>query len=74
MPRGRASLAHEFDRERRLVRYQAKAHICNGCPVKKRRTDSDEGREVVRPIDPWPHSKAGRFHRVISLTWSCSRR
>jgi hypothetical protein len=21
----------------------------------------------VRPIDPWPHSEAGRFHRVIAL-------
>ena len=23
-------------------------------------TDSDHGREVVRPLDPWPHSEAGR--------------
>ncbi len=30
-------------------------------------TDSDHGREVVRPLDPWPHSEAGRFHRVIAL-------
>jgi hypothetical protein len=22
---------------------------------------------VVRPLDPWPHSEAGRFHRVISV-------
>jgi len=21
----------------------------------------------VRPLDPWPHSEAGRFHRVICL-------
>jgi hypothetical protein len=21
----------------------------------------------VRPLDPWPHSEAGRFHRVIAL-------
>jgi hypothetical protein len=21
----------------------------------------------VRPLDPWPHSEAGRFHRGISL-------
>jgi hypothetical protein len=26
-----------------------------------------EGREIVRPLDPWPHSEAGRFHRVVSL-------
>ncbi len=22
---------------------------------------------MVRPLDPWPHSEAGRFHRVIAL-------
>ena len=58
---------HEFDDERRLVRYRAKARICNRCPRKEACTDSDEGREIVRPLDPWPHSEAGRFHRVISL-------
>jgi hypothetical protein len=21
----------------------------------------------VRPLDPWPHSEAGRFHRVVAL-------
>ena len=49
------------------MRYRAKAHICNGCPRKPACTDSDRGREIVRPLDPWPHSEAGRFHRVISL-------
>jgi hypothetical protein len=58
---------HEFDAERRLVRYRAKAHVCNGCSRKSACTDSDRGREVVRPLDPWPHSEAGRFHRAISL-------
>src|SRR5215208_4445398 len=57
-PEGEHLLPHEFDHERRLVRYRAKAHVCNA---------SDEGREIVRPLDPWPHSEAGRFHRVISL-------
>jgi Transposase DDE domain len=66
-PEGQHLWPHEFDHERRLVRYRAKAHICNGCPVKERCTDSDTGREVVRPVDPWPHSEAGRFHRVIAL-------
>lgn len=66
-PEGQHLWPHEFDHERRLVRYRAKAHICNGCPAKERCTDSDEGREIVRPLDPWPHSEAGRFHRVISL-------
>jgi hypothetical protein len=41
--------------------------VCNACPSKSRCTDSDHGREVVRPLDPWPHSEAGRFHRVIAV-------
>jgi hypothetical protein len=49
------------------VRYRARAHVCNACPRKDACTDSDHGREIVRPLDPWPHSEAGRFHRGISL-------
>ena len=49
------------------MRYRAKAHVCNACPRKAACTDSDHGREIVRPLDPWPHSEAGRFHRGISL-------
>jgi Transposase DDE domain len=67
-PEGEHLWPHEVDHHRRIVRYRAKAHICNGCTLKERCTDSDEGREIVRPMDPWPHSEAGRFHRVISLT------
>ena len=66
-PEGEQLWPHEFDRERRLVRYRARAHVCNACPSKHRCTDSDDGREIVRPLDPWPHSEAGRFHRVIAL-------
>jgi hypothetical protein len=57
----------EVDHERRVVRYRGRAQICNYCPAKTECTDSDEGREVVRAMDPWPHSEAGRFHRGISL-------
>lgn len=57
----------EFDRERRLVRYRAKAAVCNACPVQKACTDSEHGREVTRAVDPWPHSEAGRFHRGIAV-------
>lgn len=67
-PEGEHLWPHEFDHERRLVRYRARAHVCNGCPRKADCTDSDVGREIVRPLDPWPHSEAGRFHRGISLT------
>ena len=66
-PEGEQLWPHEFDRELRLVRYRARAHVCNACPSKGRCTDSDQGREIVRPLDPWPHSEAGRFHRVISI-------
>jgi hypothetical protein len=66
-PEGEHLWPHEFDHERRLVRYRAKALVCNACPRKEACTDSDDGREIVRPLDPWPHSEAGRFHRGISL-------
>lgn len=66
-PEGEHLWPHEFDRELRLVRYRARAHVCNACASKPRCTDSDRGREIVRPLDPWPHSEAGRFHRVIAL-------
>jgi hypothetical protein len=66
-PEGQHLWPHEVDHERRLVRYRAKAHVCNGCPRKDLCTDSDRGREIVRPLDPWPHSEAGRFHRGVSL-------
>jgi hypothetical protein len=58
----------ETDHERRLVRYRARPQICNHCPAKSECTDSEDGREVVRAMDPWPHSEAGRFQRGISLT------
>jgi hypothetical protein len=66
-PEGERLRPHEFDPELRLVRYRARAHVCNACPSKHRCTASDRGREIIRPIDPWPHSEAGRFHRVIAL-------
>lgn len=58
----------EFDRDRRLVRYRARPSVCNACPVKAECTTSPNGREVVRAVDPWPHSEAGRFHRGLALT------
>jgi hypothetical protein len=57
----------EFDRHQRLVRYRARPSVCNACPVKADCTTSPHGREVVRAIDPWPHSEAGRFHRGIAV-------
>lgn len=56
-----------IDHRSRIARYRARAAVCNDCPAKGGCTDSDEGREVVRHLDPWPHSEAGRFHRGISV-------
>lgn len=58
----------EFDREKRLVRYRARSSACQACAIRHLCTDSDQGREVTRAIDPWPHSEAGRFHRGIAVT------
>jgi hypothetical protein len=66
-PEEQVLVRSETDHERRLVRYRGRPQICNHCPAKSDCTDSDEGREVVRAMDPWPHSEAGRFHRGISL-------
>ncbi len=57
----------EYDADKHLVRYRAKASVCNACHVKPDCTDSLQGREVIRAVAPWPHSEAGRFHRGISL-------
>ena len=57
----------ETDHQLRLVRYRARAHVCNTCRLKDACTDSDEGREIAASLDSWPHSEAGRFHRGIAV-------
>ena len=66
-PEGERLHRVEVDPRLRLIRYRARAHVCNSCKLKEACTDSDEGREITRAIDPWPHSEAGRFHRGIAL-------
>jgi len=66
-PRDEPLWPYEVDRQHRLVRYRARPSVCNACPVKNDCTGSDTGREIARPIDPWPHSEAGRFHRGVSV-------
>jgi hypothetical protein len=70
-PEGERLHRIETDIQQRLSRYRAPAHICNACPRKDDCTDSDTGREVTRTLDPWPHSEAGRFHRVIAIAIVC---
>jgi hypothetical protein len=57
----------ETDHELRVIRYQAPARTCNGCSMKPDCTDSDNGRTISVPMDPWLKSAIGRFHRGISL-------
>lgn len=57
---------HSFDSEHRVTRYRGSPLVCNACPVKAACTTSQHGREVSRPIDPWPSSEAERFHRGIA--------
>ena len=70
-PEGERLHRIETDVQQRLTRYRARAPVCNSCPRKQDCTDSDSGREVTRMLDPWPHSEAGRFHRVIAVSISC---
>ena len=67
-PQGTRLERAEIDNELRVIRYRAAAHTCNGCPIKAQCTDSDSGRELSVPLEPWLDSAVGRFHRGISLT------
>ena len=66
-PEGEFLRRIETDHMRRLVRYRARAAVCNACPAKDECTDSQEGRELQSSMDPWPHSEAGRFHRGLCV-------
>ncbi len=70
-PEGEKLHRIETDAQLRLVRYRARAHVCNSCPRKEDCTDSDTGRELTRALDPWPHSEVGRFHRGIAVAIVC---
>jgi hypothetical protein len=66
-PQGERLHRRHTDHERRLAGYRAPAKACNSCALKPSCTDSELGREIVRALDPWPHSEAGRFHRGVCL-------
>ncbi len=57
----------EYDEILHLMRYRAKPSVCNQCPVKHDCTTSNDGREITRETEPWPHSEAARFHRGLVL-------
>ena len=53
-PEGEHLWPHELDPELRLVRYRARAHVCNGCAVKHRCTDSDRAERSSVRSTPGP--------------------
>jgi hypothetical protein len=66
-PEGEHLRRVDTDHALRVARYRASPAVCNACPVKQECTDSAEGREISRALDPWPHSEAGRFHRGLCV-------
>ncbi len=57
-----------FDPDNRVMRYRGLPLVCNSCPVKDTCTQSDDGREMRRHVDPWPASESARFHRGIACS------
>ena len=66
-PEGEELRRVDTDHRRRLAHYRARPAVCNACPAKRECTDSDQGRQITRALDPWPHSEAGRFHRGVCV-------
>lgn len=66
-PTGHSLRPIQIDDARRLAHYRASARVCNQCPLKTGCTDSDDGREVTRSLDPWLETELGRFHQGLSL-------
>lgn len=66
-PVGIALIRAEVDHDRQIVLYRAPAHTCNSCQIKSRCTQSDNGREIAVPLDPWVRSASLRLQRGVSL-------
>jgi len=66
-PTGQHLERRESDYGRRVLLYQAPAHICNACHCKSDCTDSDDGRQIEHHLDSWLRSEVRRFHRGLSL-------
>ncbi len=66
-PQGARLERSEVDHRLRVVQYRAPADTCNSCPIKSRCTNSERGRTISMPLDPWVRSAAARFQRGISL-------
>lgn len=57
----------ETDHRNRIVRYRAPAHTCNRCAAKPLCTDSNQGRELIRPLEGSSRAERGQFQRGLSL-------
>jgi hypothetical protein len=66
-PQGASLERHEIDHELRVIQYRAPADTCNSCSIKAHCTNSERGRTIFMPLDPWVRSAAARFQRGISL-------
>src|SRR5438309_469272 len=66
-PQGARLERSEIDHELRLIQYRAPANTCNVCSIKVHCTNSERGRTISMPLDPWVRSAAARFQRGISL-------
>ena len=60
-----------FDPDKRVIRYEGAHAICGRCPSKDTCSPTPGPREITRPVDPWPYSDAGRFHRGVGLVIAC---
>jgi hypothetical protein len=67
-PTGKHLYRAEATKDSNVVRYRARAHQCNTCPIKNRCTDSDEGRVIELHTESWLQSELRKFHRGLSLT------
>jgi hypothetical protein len=66
-PIGITLIRAEVDHAQKIVRYRAPAHTCNNCAIKSRCTDSDHGREIAMPLDPWLASASVFFQQGMSF-------
>lgn len=66
-PQGARLERSEIDHELRVVQYRAPAGTCNVCSIKALCTNSERGRTISMPLDPWVRSAAARLQRGISL-------
>ena len=66
-PQGARLERSEIDHELRVIHYRAPADTCNRCSIKAHCTNSQRGRTISMPLDPWVRSAVARFQRGISL-------